>query len=341
MAIKPGSKARSVNISSSSGERQSKVLGTTPLDSKALKTKPGVRPSMLGGAGRPYTLPITGKNILLQSVALDPKHTWVNPRINPRDQDLLRENDPSIAKLRSSMVSESQRDPVLVRKNTGPNGEEYEVIYGSRRRFAALLEDKSRVDGFNLIAEIGDITDDADAIRLARSENNDRENLSPWERAMDIFRLCEDTYANCTMDQIAELEGIGRATVAAYKRLAALPKVAVSLLDNPNVLSRQDGLALLKTLEQYGLEKAIEQCEKMVGEGKTFADTKKLRACFRVVEAPKASKWPQVITRKDGSAFAKVNAIRGSKDKYKIDLVGIDSETIREIISVLKSKSNG
>jgi ParB/RepB/Spo0J family partition protein len=286
-------------------------------------------------------LPISGKNILLKRLELDPKHTWVNPVINPRDQDLLRETDPSIAKLRLSMVSESQRDPVLVRSNAGPNGEEYEVIYGSRRRFAALLEDKSRVDGFALIAEIGEITDDADAIRLARSENNDRENLSPWERAMDIQRLCQDVYANCTLDQIAQLEGIGRATVAAYKKLATLPKVAVSLLDNPNALTRQDGLALLKTLQQYGFEQALEQCEKMAGEGKTFTDVKKLRAFFRVIEESKASKWPQVITRKDGSAFAKVNAIRGSKDRYKIDLVGVNIKTIDEIIAVLKSKSKG
>lgn len=341
MPIKPGSKARSVEIKPSNNEASGSHISKTPLESKALESKPGMRSSMFGGAGRPFTLPISGKNILLRRLELDPKHTWVNPAINPRDQDLLRENDPSIAKLRLSMVSESQRDPVLVRSNKGPNGEEYEIIYGSRRRFAALLEDKSRVDGFTLIAEIGDIADDADAIRLARSENNDRENLSPWERAMDIQRLCEDAYANCTLDQIAELEGIGRTTVANYKKLATLPKVAVSLLENPNILSRQDGLALLKTLQQYGLEEAVKQCKKMAEEGKTFADVKKLRAFFRVVETPKTSKWPQVITRKDGSAFAKVNAIRGTKDKYKIDLVGIDAETINEIIKALKAVKKG
>jgi len=341
MPIKPGSKARALSLKSSNSSEEEGTASKSPLQSKAVKLKPGVRSSMLSGAGRPYTLPVTGKSILLRRLELDPKHTWVDPLINPRDQDLLRESDPSIVKLRNSMVTESQRDPVLVRSNPGPDGEEYEVIYGSRRRFAALLEDASRIDGFSLISELAEITDDADAIRLARAENNDRENLSAWERAMDIQRSCDNIYANCTLDQIAKLEGIGRATVAAYKKLASLPKAAVSLLKNPNDLSRQDGISLLKSMEIFGFQDAVKQCEKIAGEGKTFRDAKKLKAFFKVIKKSEKSKWPQAITRKDGSPFAKVNAIRGAEDKYKIDLIGVDSDTIDAIISALQLQSRG
>jgi ParB/RepB/Spo0J family partition protein len=208
-----------------------------------------------GSGSRPLRLPVTKQPIHLRRLEVDPKLTWVDPKINPRDQEfLLREDNDGVEKLRSIIVREKQGNPALAREREGPNGERWEIIDGSRRRAACLLEDARTADVYPLLIEVGAITDDADAMALARREESTALKFSPWERALSIERLKETAYKGLVDDEIAKKENVSKRTIVYYASLSGLRRDVVSLLSNPAALTLAQGQSLRKTIDSLSKE---------------------------------------------------------------------------------------
>jgi ParB/RepB/Spo0J family partition protein len=223
---------------------------------------------------RSLRLPVTKQPIQLRRFEVDPKLTWVDPKINPRDQEfLLRKDNQGVEELRAVLVREKQGNPALAREKEGPNGERWEIIDGSRRRAACLAEDARTADIYPLLIEVGVITDDADAMALARREESTALKFSPWERALSIERLKETAYKGLSLDEIAKQENVSLRSIKYYGSLASLRRDVVSLLSNPAALTLAQGQSLGTAIDALSKE----DVDHMVKTQKTsFATASKL-----------------------------------------------------------------
>ncbi|MEO7362015.1 MAG: ParB/RepB/Spo0J family partition protein [Gemmatimonadaceae bacterium] len=118
-----------------------------------------------------------------------------------------------LADLESSLRSQGLLQPITVRPS--PNHTGYELIAGERRLRAA-----TRL-GWKEIPAIVRETDDRAMLTLAMVENLQRADLDPIEEADGYQRLIDDFAA--TQQEVAEVVGKERSTVANALRLLALP----------------------------------------------------------------------------------------------------------------------
>ena len=291
---------------------------------------------------REMTLPTSGKQIMLEGKEVNPADTWVDQDINPRDQSLLSMEDPKVSDLYEKVMSESQRDPALVREKEGPHGEKYQIIWGSRRRFVCLHESNRReeaktageegIEPYNLLIEVGDISD-VDAIRLARAENEDREQLSVYEEALDILRLKKGICSNMTYEDIGATKGMTKSTVAKYLGIAGIPEKAVRLLQGPHLLTTKNGPKLKSFLDALS-ESQKNAYEKLVREKAKFDDVAKLIAEIKEVDSVvpfKESRKPRTFGEEGNGCFARLTPKRGEAGAYTIKLSGMSEQDIRSL----------
>ena len=108
--------------------------------------------------------------------------------------------------------------PLVTRKS----GEQYEIIAGERRWRACQLAGLKTVEVI-----VKDIADD-DIFLLALVENIQREDLNPVEEA-EAYRQIIDQ-KNLTQEQLAEVVGKDRSSVANALRLLKLPKRVLGMV---------------------------------------------------------------------------------------------------------------
>jgi ParB family chromosome partitioning protein len=128
-----------------------------------------------------------------------------------KDQPRKKFDDNSISQLAQSMKSEGVILPLVVRKK----GNQFEIVSGERRWRAAQKINLERIPAVVIEA------DDRKSKKIAMIENIQREDLNPIEKAnafkeyMDVERV--------TQEQLSEVIGIDRSTIANFVRLLDLP----------------------------------------------------------------------------------------------------------------------
>ncbi|MDA9969391.1 ParB/RepB/Spo0J family partition protein [Gammaproteobacteria bacterium] len=181
-------------------------------------------------------------------------------RFQPRqsfDEDKINELSLSIAK--HGVLS-----PILVRE-TGAGG--YELIAGERRLRAA------KKAGLKTLPCLIDSAEDQTSLELALIENLQREDLNPIEEARGYDRLKREF--NLTQDNISEVTGKARSSVANSMRLLNLPQSIIDLLYSGDL---EKGHA--KILASMETRDAEDLAQKIVSLGMTVKDaaaTKKPR----------------------------------------------------------------
>jgi len=180
--------------------------GEAPVSSKDLASGPTTRAVSASphftGAGEPSDPHTLGYRPLpIAHIAPNP----FQPRKEFHPQDL--------ADLESSMRSQGLLQPITVRP--APNHRGYELIAGERRLRAA-----TRL-GWREIPAIVRETNDRTMLTLAMVENLQRADLDPIEEADGYQRLIDDFDA--TQQEVADVVGKERSTVANALRLLALP----------------------------------------------------------------------------------------------------------------------
>jgi ParB/RepB/Spo0J family partition protein len=126
---------------------------------------------------------VINKNPTKEVLLLDPKTIIVNEAANYRFE---QSSTQSVQELARSFQADGQIHPVTVRLKDG----NYHLIAGYRRHRAALLLAKTD-QKFRLKAILVD-ADDENALRLAVTENLERENLSPIDTALAQKRFKDD-----------------------------------------------------------------------------------------------------------------------------------------------------
>jgi ParB family chromosome partitioning protein len=187
-------------------------------------------------------------------------------RFQPRqsfDEDKINELSLSIAK--HGVLS-----PILVRE-TGAGG--YELIAGERRLRAA------KKTGLKTLPCLIDSAEDQTSLELALIENLQREDLNPIEEARGYDRLKREF--NLTQDNISEVTGKARSSVANSMRLLNLPQSIIDLLYSGDL---EKGHA--KILASMETRDAEDLAQKIVSLGMTVKDA-------AATKKPKTSNSPK------------------------------------------------
>jgi len=187
-------------------------------------------------------------------------------RFQPRqsfDKDKINELSLSIAK--HGVLS-----PILVRE-TGAGG--YELIAGERRLRAA------KKAGLKTLPCLIDSAEDQTSLELALIENLQREDLNPIEEARGYDRLKREF--NLTQDNISEVTGKARSSIANSMRLLNLPQSIIDLLYSGDL---EKGHA--KILASMETKDAEDLAQKIVSLGMTVKDA-------AATKKPKTSNSPK------------------------------------------------
>jgi len=133
-------------------------------------------------------------------------------------------SEEDLADLTSSIRENGLLQPIVVRQAPRGGAVRWELVAGERRWRACM-----RLGWREIPASVREV-DDRTLLVLALVENLQRAGLSPLEEA-DAFRRLVDEFA-LTQQQIAEVVGRDRSTVANALRLLQLPPSVRALVDD-------------------------------------------------------------------------------------------------------------
>lgn len=263
-------------------------------------------------------LPHSQQAVAAEFALLDPALCDAS-ELNRRVQRFLSLDNSEVASLVQAIAETGQREPVLVRKAKGGR---YEVIYGTRRRFAVAHLAAGAQPTLKLKAWVVDTLSDEDAKQLAVAENQNRADLSAWEVAHYLWEQSIQR-PEITHEQLAQEEGMSRSLVTRYLLLAELDERFLHRLTAPSAMSLTSGLALRKLVAEHG-SRVLQALDKLCGQPR-FAEASKLIQALKqqlaIVKAPGDGK--QLLTNAQGEVFGKMTPKRSKKGSYSIDVEGL------------------
>lgn len=193
--------------------------------------------------------------------------------IRPNRYQPRREFRPEeLAELQASIKATGLLQPITVRP-AGPD--RFELIAGERRLRAVTALGWSKIP-----AVVKDI-DDRTALTLALVENLQRADLNPLEEAEGYQRLLSEF--GMTQQQVAEMVGKDRSTVANILRILALP-ASVRRMVAESQITLGHARALLAFPDERGITAAARE---VVARGLTVRDVERMAK-----EGPKAPTQP-------------------------------------------------
>ena len=202
----------------------------------------------------------TGLEALLGDVAEVNQQTIKELDVNQikpnRFQPRQSFNEDKINELSLSIAKHGVLSPILVRE-TGAGG--YELIAGERRLRAA------KKAGLQTLPCLIDSAEDQVSLELALIENLQREDLNPIEEARGYDRLKREF--NLTQENISEVTGKARSSIANAMRLLNLPQSIIDLLYSGDL---EKGHA--KILASMETKDAEELAQRIVSLGMTVKD---------------------------------------------------------------------
>lgn len=143
---------------------------------------------------------------------------------NPRDQPGLTAD--SCRSLIDSIASEGgNRIPVLVRLNPPGTDRPYQLLVGSRRRFAVDWLNHNGRPELRLAALVVDLSDE-EAFRLADIENRERADISELDRARS-YQNAVDRFYGGVQSRMAEALTLSNSQLSRLLALAQLPEEVV------------------------------------------------------------------------------------------------------------------
>ena len=245
-------------------------------------------------------------------------------RFQPRqafDESKMNELSLSIAK--HGILS-----PILVRE-TGAGG--YELIAGERRLRAA------KKAGLLTAPCLVDSAEDQLSLELALIENLQREDLNPVEEARGYDRLKREF--NLTQDNIAEVTGKPRSSIANSMRLLNLPQSIIDLLYSGDL---EKGHA--KILASMEVAEAEELAKKIVSLGLTVKDAAATKKPKNVSKSPRTTKNRDLLNVEQElseNLGHKTEIDQQSQSKGKMSISYTSNDERETIISkLLKLKNN-
>ena len=274
----------------------------------------------------------TGLDALLGGVTNQNKQTIKDIDLNQikpnRFQPRQAFDEGKIQELALSIKKHGILSPILVRE-TGAGG--YELIAGERRLRAA------KKAGLLTAPCLVDTAEDQLSLELALIENLQREDLNPIEEARGYDRLKREFAL--TQDNIAEVTGKARSSIANSMRLLNLPQ---SIIDSLYSGDLEKGHA--KILASMEPSEAEELAQKIISLGMTVKDaaaTKKPKTSSPTQPKPKDRDLLNLEQELSETLGHQTQIDQQSQAKGKISISYTSKDERETIISkLLKLKNN-
>ena len=274
----------------------------------------------------------TGLDALLGGVTNQNKQTIKDIDLNQikpnRFQPRQAFDEGKIQELALSIKKHGILSPILVRE-TGAGG--YELIAGERRLRAA------KKAGLLTAPCLVDTAEDQLSLELALIENLQREDLNPIEEARGYDRLKREFAL--TQDNIAEVTGKARSSIANSMRLLNLPQ---SIIDSLYSGDLEKGHA--KILASMEPSEAEELAQKIISLGMTVKDaaaTKKPKKSSPIQPKSKDRDLLNLEQELSETLGHKTQIDQQSQAKGKISISYTSKDERESIISkLLKLKNN-
>lgn len=148
-----------------------------------------------------------------------------------------------------------QEFPAIVRRVTGEEGIDYEVICGARRHFAISWLRANNLPQYKYLVEARDMSDE-EAFRLADVENRDRSDISDYERACD-YAAAIKLYYDGKQKTMAQRLQVSEGWLSRYLYLAKLPAEIVAAFPTTNDLKELHARALKPLLANPKSRQAV------------------------------------------------------------------------------------
>ena len=241
-----------------------------------------------------------------------------NPR-QPREHF-----DPAtLQELTASIRKSGVVQPILVR----PRNEGYEIVCGERRfraaKDAGLLEIPAVIRAMN----------DEEALKCSIVENVQRSDLNPIEEALAYQRLLDEF--KMTQEDVAEVVGRDRSTVANTIRLLTLPKRIQEELIRGRLTMGHARAILAKPTEKERLE----LCEKILSSSLSVREAERISR--RSVARPSVDETVRHVEEELQRILGTKVRITDRKGRGKITVEYYSALERERLIRLLKEKREG
>jgi ParB family chromosome partitioning protein len=274
------------------------------------------------GEEKPSADAVPAKMVPISSIAPNP----FQPRREFSEEEL--------ADLTASLKENGLLQPILLRPSPQAGKTKYELVAGERRWRASM-----RLGWKEIPATIREM-DDRTLLVLALVENMQRAELSPLEEAAGFQRLGEEF--SLSQQQIAELVGRDRSTVANTLRLLHLPASVRQLLAD-GTLTAGHARALLGLENERRMAEIAQQAAEH-GWSVRAVETEVQRSRIRKDKKPRISKGREANERVLEEELQRVlgtqveiQSGRGHRGKIEIPFVG--SEEFERIFELIAGRS--
>jgi ParB family transcriptional regulator, chromosome partitioning protein len=231
-----------------------------------------------------------------------------------RDYSLL--NEERCADLIESIKAQGRQEiPAIVRRLSGDDGYEFEVICGARRHWSVSWLRAHNYPDFKFLVDVREIGDE-EAFRLADIENRARDDLTDLERAKDYLRALS-AYYDGRQKTMAERLKVSESWLTRYLDLARLPEDLTKAFANPQELGIRNAIALKALLKPADRrERAFREAGRLAAEreqtGKTMSVIEVIKALTRAADpptksgSPKRSGTPEIIASGTGRPVLRI-----------------------------------
>jgi len=240
-----------------------------------------------------------------------------------RDYSLL--NEERCSDLIESIKAQGRQEiPAIVRRISGNDGYEFEVICGARRHWSISWLRSHNNPDFKFLVDVREIGDE-EAFRLADIENRARDDLTDLERARDYLRALT-AYYDGRQKTMAERLKVSESWLTRYLDLARLPEELTRAFAEPQELGIRNAIALKALLKPDDRRaRAYREAERLAAERETTGQSmpviEVIKALTLAADSPKKSVSPKKSGKPETIASA------GGKPVLRIE--GADRKGIR------------
>lgn len=253
-----------------------------------------------------------------------------------RDYALLTEE--RCADLIESIKAQGRQEmPAIVRRVSGVQDYDFEVICGARRHWSISWLRTHNYPDFKFLVDVREVGDE-EAFRLADIENRARDDLTDLERARDYLRALNAYYGG-RQKTMAERLKVSESWLTRYLDLARLPAELTRAFVAPQELGIRNAMAL------KGLLKADDRRARAYKEAERLAEVQatngKPMSVLDVIKAltlatdppkrsgsPKKSGKPQTVSSAGGKPVLRIEAV--DRKGIRLTLLSRGGATRRE-----------
>ncbi|WP_243652772.1 ParB/RepB/Spo0J family partition protein [Novosphingobium sp. PhB165] len=259
---------------------------------------------------------------------------------NPRDvPGLSAESCRSL--IDSIALEDGNRIPVLVRHNPTGSDLPYQLLVGSRRRFAVDWLNHNGRPEIRLNALIVELSDE-EAFRLADIENRERQDITELDRARSYQKAVDQFYGG-VQSRMAEALGLSNSQLSRLLSLAQMPDEVV------DAFATRDELRVRHSEVLTPLLRRPQQCERVLATARVIGEEQQrlsatgermIPAAAVLARLKAAGKTASGVREVEGVIElngARIGRMRNVREGLSVELLVSEGLSVRDLCSALEA----